>query len=230
MIEHTETLFEGTFSAKLTDAELPGAIHAWLATDQPDQLFATFVRNGTWVDPTLSGYLEATNLLDPATPVDPLYRYVAASQRKLAAVQMKQHPLAVTEIKTAHEHMQALADVTARMVKDHVRLVAGTDAAGPRLVGFSLHSELVDLVRAGMTPMQALQTTTLNPAVAFDRVSDLGTIAPGKLADLVLLDANPLEHIENTQRIDTVFQNGQVYSRKDLDQLLATAERLAAAN
>jgi len=230
MIEHTETLFEGTFSAKLTDAELPGAIHAWLATDQPDQLFATFVRNGTWVDPTLSGYLEATNLLDPATPVDPLYRYVAASQRKLAADQMKQHPLAVTEIKTTYEHMHALADVTARMVKDHVRLVAGTDAAGPRLVGFSLHSELVDLVRAGMTPMQALQTATLNPAVAFDRISDLGTIAPGKLADLVLLDANPLEHIENTQRIDTVFQNGQVYSRNDLDQLLATAERLATAN
>jgi hypothetical protein len=42
MIQHTETLFEGTFSAKLTDAELPGAIHAWLATDQPDELFATF--------------------------------------------------------------------------------------------------------------------------------------------------------------------------------------------
>ena len=81
-----------------------------------------------------------------------------------------------------------------------------------------------------MTPMQALQTATLNPAVAFDRISDLSTIAPGKLADLVLLDANPLEHIENTQRIDTVFQNGQVYSRNDLDQFLARAERLAAEN
>ena len=230
MIEHTETLFEGTFSAKLTDAELPGAIHAWLATDQPDQLFATFVRNGTWVDPTLSGYLEAANLLDPATPPDPRYRYVAASQRKLAADQMKQHPLAATEVKTTHEHMNALVDVTARMVKDHVRLVAGTDAAGPRLAGFSLHSELVDLVRAGMTPMQALQTATLNPAIAFNRTGDLGTITPGKLADLVLLDANPLEHIENTQRIDIVFQNGHFYSRNDLDQLLARAVRLAAAN
>jgi Amidohydrolase family len=230
MIEHTETLFEGTFSAKLTDAELPGAIHAWLGTDRPDQLFATFVRNGTWVDPTLSGYLEVANLLDPATPPDPRYRYVAASQRKFAADQMKQHPLTETEIKTTHEHMNVLVDVTARLVKDHVLLVAGTDAAGPRLVGFSLHSELVDLVRAGMTPMQALQTATLNPAIAFDNTGNLGTISPGKLADLVLLDANPLEHIENTQRIDTVFQNGQVYRRKDLDVLLARAERLAAAN
>jgi imidazolonepropionase-like amidohydrolase len=126
--------------------------------------------------------------------------------------------------------MNVLVDVTARLVKDHVLLVAGTDAAGPRLVGFSLHSELVDLVRAGMTPMQALQTATLNPAIAFDSTGNLGTISPGKLADLVLLDANPLEHIENTQRIDTVFQNGHVYRRKDLDVLLARAELLAAAN
>ena len=148
MIEHTETLFEGTFSAKLTDAELPGAIHAWLATDQPDKLFATFVRNGTWVDPTVSGYLEAADLLDPTTSADPRYRYVANSQRKLAADQIRQHPPSEAEIRTNHEHMNALVDVTARMVKDHVRIVAGTDAAGPRLVGFSLHAELADLVRA----------------------------------------------------------------------------------
>jgi len=230
MIEHTETLFEGTFSAKLTDADVPAAIKAWLATDQPDQLFATFVGNGTWVDPTLSGYLEAADQVDPAIPRDPRYRYVAASQLKLASEQLKQHPLTATEIATMHEHMNELVDVTARMVKDHVRIVAGTDAAGPRLVGFSLHVELEDLVRAGMSPLQALQTATLNPAVAFDRTTDLGTVAAGKLAELVLLDANPLERIENTQRIDTVVHNGRVYRRKDLDALLASAERLAAEN
>ena len=81
-----------------------------------------------------------------------------------------------------------------------------------------------------MTPLQALQTATLNPAIAFDRSGDLGKIAKGKLADLVLLNANPLEHIENTQRIDAVFQNGLVYRRKDLDDLLGKAMRLAAAN
>jgi imidazolonepropionase-like amidohydrolase len=230
MIEHTETLFEGTFSAKLTDAELPAAIRAWLATEQPDQLFATFVRNGTWVDPTLSGYLETADLVDPAIPADSRYRYVAASQLRWGAEQIKQHPLTAAEIKTMHDHMDDLVDVTARMVKDHVRLVAGTDAAGPRLVGFSLHTELADLVRAGMIPLQALQTATLNPAVAFNHTADLGTIAPGELAHLVLLDANPLEHVETTQRIDAVFQNGRVYRRKDLDALLAMAERLAAAN
>jgi imidazolonepropionase-like amidohydrolase len=61
-----------------------------------------------------------------------------------------------------------------------------------------------------MTPLQALQTATLNPAVAFGRSADLGSIEPGKLADLVLLDGNPLESIESTQRIAAVVQNGRV--------------------
>jgi imidazolonepropionase-like amidohydrolase len=61
-----------------------------------------------------------------------------------------------------------------------------------------------------MTPMQGLQAATLNPAIAFDRTNDLDTIEKGKLADLVLLDANPLEQIENTRRIVAVFQNGHV--------------------
>ncbi|HEX4451619.1 MAG TPA: amidohydrolase family protein [Kofleriaceae bacterium] len=227
MIEHTETLFEGTFSANLKDADVPAAIHAWLQTDEPDKLFATFVRNGTWVDPTVSGYLEAADLLDPATPPDPRYRYVAASQRKLAAAAK---PLSAAEIKTTHEHMNALVDVTARMAKDHVKMVAGTDAAGPRLPGFSLHAELVDFVRAGMTPLQALQTATLDPAVAFGRTADLGSVATGKLADLVLLDANPLQSIESTQRIAAVVQDGKLYRKQDLDGLFARAAKLAAAN
>jgi hypothetical protein len=230
MIEHTETLFEGTFSANLTETQLPTEIHNWLATAKPDQLFATSVRNGTWVDPTLSGYLEAADLSDLAVPPNPLYRYVAASERKLWADQMKQHPLTSGEIKTTHQHMNALVEVTARMVKDHVRLVAGTDAAGPRLVGFSLHYELADLVRCGMSPLRALQSATLNPAIAFGRTADLGTVEPGKIADLVLLDANPLDHIENTQRIQAVFEDGKLYQRHDLDRLLTEAELLAARN
>ena len=70
---------------------------------------------------------------------------------------MKQHPLTAGEIKTTHQHMNALVEVTARMVKDHVR--AGTDAAGPRLVGFSLHYELADLVRCGMSPLREWSAT-----------------------------------------------------------------------
>jgi imidazolonepropionase-like amidohydrolase len=224
MIEHTETLFEGTFAGTLTDIQIPGAIRAWLATDKPDQLFDTFTKNGTWVDPTLAGYLEVADMIDPAVRPDPLYRYVASSQRKQWLEQQSKTP---EEVRAWHEHMNLLIDVTARMHRHSVRLVAGTDAAGPRLAGFSLHRELAVLVRAGLSPLEALQTATLNPAVAFHREQDLGAVETGKLADLVLLDANPLEHIENTQRINSVFVDGRLFSRSDLDRLLSQAEHLA---
>ena len=134
------------------------------------------------------------------------------------------------ELRSFRDHMNVLVDVTARMHKDRVQLVAGTDAAGPRLVAFSLHQELAVFVRAGLSPLEALQTATLNPAIAFHRIGDLGAVEPGKLADLVLLDANPLDNIENTKHINAVIQDGKLYRRFDLDRLLSEAERLAATH
>jgi hypothetical protein len=227
MIEHTETLFEGTFAVNLTEAQMPGAIRAWLATEKPDSLFATFQKNGTWMDPTLSGYLEVADMFDPGTPPDPRYRYVANSYRKQFLEQQKQHPMSAEQVKDLRDHFNLLLDVTARMHRHHVRMVAGTDAAGPRLVGFSLHRELATLVRVGLSNLEALQTATLNPAIAFHRESDLGAAEVGKFADLVLLDANPLESIENTQRIYSVIARGRLFRRRELDSLMALAERLA---
>jgi imidazolonepropionase-like amidohydrolase len=230
MIEHTETLFEGTFAVGLSDVQLPGAMRAWLATDKPEQLAAIFVRNGTWLDPTLAGYLEAPDLYDPSTPPSPLYRYVARSERKAFADQLKAHPISAEELKALHEHMNLLVDVTRRLHKAGVRVVTGTDAAGARLVGFSLQRELVDLVRAGLTPLEALQATTLNPAIAFGRTAGLGSVENGKLADLVLLDANPLQKIENTQKVDAVIAAGRLYDQASIKHLLALSEELATNN
>jgi hypothetical protein len=230
MIEHTETLFEGTFGAGLSDTQLPGAIRSWLATDKPEALFATFVRNGTWVDPTLSGYLEVADQYDPKTPADRRYRYVARSERKIFSGQLKAHPFSAEQVKALHEHMNLLVDVTRRMHQAGVKLVTGTDAAGARLVGFSLQRELAVLVRAGLTPLEALQAATLNPAVAFGRTADLGSVETGKLADLVLLDANPLEDIENTQKVDAVIAAGRLYDRASINRLMRLSEQLADKN
>jgi imidazolonepropionase-like amidohydrolase len=90
--------------------------------------------------------------------------------------------------------------------------------------GFFLHDELIALVDAGASPLQALQAATLNPARVMKRESDFGSIAAGKLADLLLLDANPLEDIRNTQRIAAVVTRGKLLSRRDLDALLENAE------
>ena len=108
-----------------------------------------------------------------------------------------------------------------------VLLLAATDVGVPLQVpGISLHVELERLVEAGLSPLKALQSATLNPARVLKMADSLGSIEPGKLADLVLLDANPLENIRNTQKIRAVVADGRLYRRADIDRLLAEVEAL----
>jgi imidazolonepropionase-like amidohydrolase len=110
-----------------------------------------------------------------------------------------------------------------------VQLLAGTDVVAPYTYpGFSLHDELGLLVEAGLTPLQSLQTATVNPA-RFLGIKDMGTIAPGMKADLVLLDANPLENIANTKKISSVIMSGTLYTRNRLDDLLNTSAKIASS-
>jgi hypothetical protein len=115
-----------------------------------------------------------------------------------------------------------------RLLRDAgVTLLAATDVGVPfQVPGISLHVELERLVEAGLTPVEALQAATLNPARVLDMEDSLGTVEAGKLADLILLDANPLEDISNTQRIHAVVADGQLYRRADIDRILAEAEAL----
>jgi hypothetical protein len=108
-----------------------------------------------------------------------------------------------------------------------VVLLAGTDVGVPfQVPGISLHVELERLVEAGLTPLAALQAATLNPARVLDMSDSLGTAESGKLADVVLLDANPLQDIRNTQKIRAVVADGRLFRRADLDRLLAEAAAL----
>jgi imidazolonepropionase-like amidohydrolase len=97
------------------------------------------------------------------------------------------------------------------MHKSGIGLLAGTDLP-PNAKGGTIHDELVALVAAGLTPMQALQTATAQPARFLGRSDSLGTIDVGKAADLVLLDANPLDDIHNTARISVIILHGDVVS------------------
>ena len=109
-----------------------------------------------------------------------------------------------------------------------VKMLAGTDYANPYCYpGFSLHTELQILVEGGLSNLEALQTATYNPAVFFGRQSEIGNVTPGMQADLVLLDANPLEDIANTQKIASVFLGGKYLDKASLDKLLTTSKALA---
>jgi imidazolonepropionase-like amidohydrolase len=119
--------------------------------------------------------------------------------------------------------------IVGAMHRAGVPFMAGTDTApGVYIVpGFSLHDELANFVEAGFTPMEALQTATSNPARFLGREASLGSVEPGKVADLVVLSANPLEDIRNTRKISIVVANGQFFDRAALDQILMQVEAAA---
>lgn len=120
------------------------------------------------------------------------------------------------------EYYRASLKLTLRAQAHGVTVLAGTDAMDPYVVhGFGLHDELGQLVLAGLTPAEALRTATWNPVrhLGFER--DFGTLETGKMADMLLLDGNPLDDIRHLQKIDALFYDGKIYSRQDLDAMLA---------
>jgi imidazolonepropionase-like amidohydrolase len=108
-------------------------------------------------------------------------------------------------------------------------VLAGTDTGDPYTIpGATLHDELEQLVAAGLTPHQALVAATIAPARFLEYDDAMGTIEPSKVADLVMLDANPLIDIKNTRKITAVFARGKYYSRRRLDEILASAGGVVA--
>jgi Amidohydrolase family len=233
LIEHTETLFEGTFSAglghsdePLLSQQLPDAIRNFRARGA-EALFARFVRNHTAVSPVLTPW-RSIILREDGGLANPLLRYVARSLRDAAS---KAPPLPPEQRAILARTHAELREVVRMMNRSGVLLLAGSDTStAPAVPGFFLHEELVALVEAGVTPLQALQAATVNPARMLKREDDFGSIAMGKLADLVLLEANPLEDIRNTQRIAGVVIGGKLLRRNDLDALLRTGEDIAKRN
>ena len=127
--------------------------------------------------------------------------------------------LALRAIEIRHKLIVALRDAGAG-------LLLGSDS--PQIFnvpGFAIHRELEYLVDAGLTPFEALQTGTVNPAEFFGARESVGTVEPGMVADLILLDANPLQAIGNTRRIHGVVANGRWLSKQRIDQILREFER-----
>lgn len=110
-----------------------------------------------------------------------------------------------------------------------VPIMAGTDVTDTyTFAGFSLHDELKDLTEFGLSNLEALQTATLNPARYANLQMSYGSVGTGKIADLIILDANPLDNIENTKKIDSVLLNGVVYDSKQIDELKGLTDSIAS--
>jgi len=191
-----------------------------------DRLFATFVRYGTWHCPTLSVYRSAV-FVDDASLVD--NRKDPNLVRYLPEFWLPQPAKNSLRLALDRAVQQKVMEVTAMMFRAGVRLLAGTDTGEPFVLpGFGLHDEPELMVAAGLPVSAVLRIATLAPAQFLGRDNELGSVSRGKLADLVLVDADPLKSIENTRLIRAVVADGRLYERAALDGLLLDAGSAAA--
>ncbi len=233
--EHIIGIFEG--SSPLEDQFLLGdkSESKFLATYDPARasaLAALLAKNQTWQCPTLV-WERGGNLIDVTDfTKDARAKYVPAYWKdqtwKKFTDQVKTE-FNTDDLETRRKFIEKELEVVQLLHKAGVPFLAGTDTPPGVYVfpGFSLHEELQRFVAAGFTPLEALQTATLNPARFFQMEDRLGTIETGKFADLVFLDANPLEDIRNTQKVTGVILNGKYFSSSDLQKILRRVEESA---
>lgn len=187
--------------------------------------FASLATRHVWQTPTLIAMAEMPVIGTPASEIS--RDQLAYANQRFLDMQAGNQSLFVTrpEVLQILKSQAEIARVVTRdMAAAGVGILAGCDGT---IAGFCVHDELRLMVAGGMTPLAALQTATINPARYLGRETTLGTVAAGRLADLVLLDANPLEDIGNVRRIHAVVTAGRFLDRPALDRLLAQAKAAA---
>jgi imidazolonepropionase-like amidohydrolase len=233
--EHLIGIFEGSSTAEedfLKGPKGPGRFLETYNASKEASLIQLLAKNQTWQCPTL--YWERGQWLvdvidvtkDPDAKYAPIFWREKSWPRFTAGIikDLDTDPIPVRQKFVEHE-----LDIVRKLNQAGVPFLAGTDcpAGVDVLPGFSLHLELQRFTAAGFTPLQALQTATINPAKFLDQQNDFGTVEKGKIADLVLLDANPLDDIRNTQKIAAVVAAGRYFSRASLDRILSEVEATA---
>ena len=196
--------------------------------EHQNAIIALLAKNRVWQCPTiLSDLGTAADLVsDPGLPYWLRNTVDGWRQRSLRTLDSTD-PVAA-DVKRRYDEWEL--SLTTKLHAAGAPFLAGTDApAGFDLVpGASLHSELEWLVRAGFTPLEALQTATINPALYLGRAKDLGAVEAGKIADLVVLARNPLLSIGNTRSVVAVIADGRFYSPPELNGLRLHLMDLAA--
>ena len=182
-------------------------------------------RRRVWQTPTLVALSELAVIGTPASAISGDHLAYASKEFLEFHAANQSFFLKRPEIVGILKNLADVAKVVTRdMAAAGVDILAGCDAM---IAGFCVHDELAAMVAGGMKPAAALQTATVNPARYLGREMTLGTIAAGRSADLVLLDANPLEDIANVRRIRAVITAGRFLDRRALDRLLTHAKTAA---
>ena len=234
-IEHLMGIFEGCSTEEEKFIKGEGNLKLLLTTqDQQrcDSLIKLLAQSQIWQVPTLAWQRGGIFLDQRDLKHQPLDRYVPAYWRDVTWRHFTEEmmpDLLRDPLELRQDYFARNLQMVSAMHRAGAPFMAGTDSAPGVYImpGFSLHDELANLVEAGFTPMESLQTATSNPAKFLGMEASLGSVEPGKIADLVLLGANPLKDIRNTQKINAVVADGRLFDRVALDQILRTVEAAA---
>ncbi|MEO6255077.1 MAG: amidohydrolase family protein [Ferruginibacter sp.] len=178
-------------------------------------LMHTLTLNNTWLCTGTTSYFQSIRRFEHGDTLRNVYRN--KWQKDVLADDLKTQSTLTSEIVNSEKPDMSQLYMAH---KAHIPIIAGTQLSGLLTSGMSLHDMLFWLVDGGLTPAEALRTATINPALFLNNQKNIGTIEAGKLADLVLLDANPLTDINNSRKINAVVANGKLLTRNDLDELL----------
>jgi len=190
------------------------------------QLIQPLLANHTWITPTLT----VLGLFSGAatTPVDSMARYRSEGLRQLQTVVMRLPPLSEDARAAAGLLARKRRALVGELARAGVPILAGSDAPTPgTFPGVSLLEELDELAAAGLTSAEAIRAATVEPARYLAATDSLGSIGPGKVADLVLLEANPLESLRNLRRIVTVWVGGRPLDAEARRRIRTAAEAAA---
>lgn len=240
--EHLIGIFEG--SSTVEDELLKGPKGPARFLDTYDAareaaLIALLAKNQTWQCPTLfwerGQWLIDSPELKSEMEHDPDAKYAPRYWREKSWPSFTQSIIKTLDtdpFPAREKFVQHELEIVRRLHAADVPFLAGTDTAAgvDVLPGPSLHHELERFLAAGFTPLEALRTATINPAKFMGATADFGTVEQGKIADLVLLNANPLEDIRNTRKIEAVVTDGRYFSRAQLDEILSRIEAYASVH
>ncbi len=189
---------------------------------------AAFLEHGTWHDPTLAVYDALLRIDDRSFTHNERRQYLRPVVQDFWDLQMEVNPPVPPKAVRQGWLDGNLANVAA-LHRAGVPLLTGSDLGFLNTYpGFSLHDELALFVQAGVSPIDALRASTIGPAKFFGSEQEWGSVEAGKVADLVILDGNPLQDISHVRDISAVIVRGRLFDRAALDALLAEAATAAA--
>ena len=230
---------EATITEKLVHKKIGfwDAMPALMNTYQDSTAQATFKNlneHKVYVVPTLHigktlSYLDEVNHAD-----DAYLKYMSAGIIKTYEGRINRVKNATKETIENRKHLDAFFGQLTKALNDaEVGLLAGSDSGAYNSYtypGSSLHKELEEMVHNGLTPIEALRTSTYNGSKFLKKNADYGSISKGKIADIIVLDANPITNITNTKKIHSLIKTGKQYTKEQLELLLKKVEELTKEN